>query len=824
MRLARAAGASERSPVGFLVDAVGRTEVQAWDELQRKIAGSPGVLLLGTAREEDLFALRTLPACRLVHVALDEELAARIYRGLVRDEATKAPHWRAVYEKSAGLTLEFAHLLTRGRRLADVVGEQVRARRDEGRDLELDVLAIASVAHCWGASVPLAALRSRLGVSIGAMDRALQRLDEELLIDVRHGYVRGLHQIRSEAVVEAIHAHGSPSLAESACRVVELAEPEQLRPFVAGILNSLPELDAALTDALAKRIEREPEATLLAQSLQALRVVDFRRSASAWPAILERHGVAPADSLYTLQIALWHSTPMAGLRPEIRSALDEIGRCRVDTYPLRDRLLRRIGADSLAEILTGCTLVKSVERLLGALADAPAYLVERLASRFLSDTALIRALDIAPLADLAGVLSAARAASLCLADGVIEGLGGESAMLTRFRRQYPWAVELRISTEADEPTAVARLALLADEQSPDLDAQARELASLLLRCFPHCEDCDIETHLAYGVGLKLGDHPIGVSKLQRPYEHGPTQTAWNRQKLRLAASAVCAFDSAVWLHATKLLLDDLAQYLHELLRCWLRGNGQTALAARRTGLVQRTDFLAAPMEDDQVLAEDALKQGKALTHPFHDLARGLTDNLSRRLPEPAEWRTLVGYVGDVLPGSLAKLRTLDWHLIGLTEPPDALGEISETLRDLRDLLVALTMGALSFADLRVAARAVRRRDTLDRAAALSRTSINSERQRWTTEFALQLEVPGLHTEVHTAAACRSVPRLGARVRRRDPTRLPCRLATNSRGRRTSARSAPSSGTGSACADPPWLSRTDFRAALRWVADFCHRNV
>ncbi len=53
-RLARAAGVSPRTPVGFVVDAVGRADVQAWDAVQRQVRALPGLYLLGTARHEDL--------------------------------------------------------------------------------------------------------------------------------------------------------------------------------------------------------------------------------------------------------------------------------------------------------------------------------------------------------------------------------------------------------------------------------------------------------------------------------------------------------------------------------------------------------------------------------------------------------------------------------------------------------------------------------------------------------------------------------------------------------------------------------------------------
>src|SRR5262249_41023250 len=141
IRLAIAGGAGRHGPVGLIVDSVGTGSLIAWDELQRRAAAVAGALLLGSVREEDTLPLQTFGQCVVVRPRLDEDLAARIHKGLLDSGATTQPHWREAYDNSDGLTLEFTHLLSRGRRLRDVIGDQVRDRVRDHRTVELAVIA-----------------------------------------------------------------------------------------------------------------------------------------------------------------------------------------------------------------------------------------------------------------------------------------------------------------------------------------------------------------------------------------------------------------------------------------------------------------------------------------------------------------------------------------------------------------------------------------------------------------------------------------------------------------------------------------------------------
>ena len=213
--LAGAYRASAESPVGFLVDAAGTENFDGWSQLRARTVAKPGVLLVATARNEDLITIPALADCAQVDVRLNETTAAAIFEGLSRRGTTEFSDWREAYEQCDGLTLEFTHLLTRGERLAAVIGDQVDQRIQERRDNELDVLRAVSVADRWSVSLPLPDLVQTCGLSEADMSTALARLKEEHLVIEREGVVSGLHQLRSTAICEAVHAHPPPELRQT---------------------------------------------------------------------------------------------------------------------------------------------------------------------------------------------------------------------------------------------------------------------------------------------------------------------------------------------------------------------------------------------------------------------------------------------------------------------------------------------------------------------------------------------------------------------------------------------------------------------------------
>jgi hypothetical protein len=371
VRLARAHMPSEHRPVGFVVDNIGQSGAGAelWDTLVRELALLPGTRLLGAAREEDLFLIETLASVRVVRPRLTEDLAPAIYEALSERQLTTWKHWLEPYEQSGQLLLEFLHLLTAGRRLTDVVADQVRGRRRERRDLELSILAVAGTASAWGAEVPLPGLVEQLGATLSDVSAALSRLVGEHLLQQRaDGSIAALHRLRSRAIFDAIHDAPPPTAADSVLSVLRLLPPRHLQPFLVGVLIDTPTLMEQVVPALATLIS-ERGAETAAAAIEALRIVEFRWLAARWLDILERERVPPAMRSITAQFALLGSdlsSLSAVFDPRVVAATEKLSTEQRETAELRMALLAALPAGWAQRLVVAQHDCRLAARLLAA--------------------------------------------------------------------------------------------------------------------------------------------------------------------------------------------------------------------------------------------------------------------------------------------------------------------------------------------------------------------------------------------------------------------------------------------------------------------------
>lgn len=137
-QLVRTFRASEDSPLGFVVDDVGRNGPESWGALLKEAMSVPGVVLLGSVREEDVTLIAERARAAEIRADPDDELAERLWRELREAEKTNWAGWREPWKMSDGLLLEYVHILTRGQRMHELLADQVAARiSDPTRSLEL---------------------------------------------------------------------------------------------------------------------------------------------------------------------------------------------------------------------------------------------------------------------------------------------------------------------------------------------------------------------------------------------------------------------------------------------------------------------------------------------------------------------------------------------------------------------------------------------------------------------------------------------------------------------------------------------------------------
>ncbi|MFF2727600.1 hypothetical protein ACFVS9_06810 [Streptomyces sp. NPDC058008] len=751
VRLARALKPSTRSPVGFVVDGIGIGAAEAWDVLHRELAPIPGVMLLGSVRSEDLLPLRSRADCTQIAVTLDEDVAEQIHAGLSTTGATKAPHWREAYEAADGLTLEFTHFLTRGRRLADVLSEQVSRRVVEGRQTEIEILARIAVAHRWGVDLPVRALQQQLNIRDGDLRAALSRLIDEHLIHERLGRLSGLHRLRSGRLADAVHAVPPPMLDETVIAVMRILTDTQLQPFVAGVLTECPDLDSVVLEQITVELEQRPGPTAAIGILQALRLVDFTRCAAGWARILDRHQVALAHRRILLQFALMGGDPLPNLKPEIAAATAEIGASGPLHSPLRDTLAERLGTVWLARALAQCAEPDEARRFLAVLAGTNLDLTGWPSA--LADSPFGRLFVDSPVEMLGDLLTAARAVSVALATGLLGLAGGEEAILTRLGDHFPWMIEASVVKRDGSLVAYARLLYVSDRVQPDGEQALRAFGRILLRCLPHCEGVDVQNLLPGGLSLTFGDFTSGVSRLQRQYDRPPTQVAWIRAQALIATTVAGTSDWTSRTAAASTVLPTLNKYLTDMTRIWCTGRSRpqdiAKLKTMQVALQEEAATLSLPTDSTflSALPADDAVPGGGLDH-LHLLVDGIVDNLTRRIVDPKEHRALAGFARDSLNDNLSQVRERErWQLID-QEPPPALDEVAKTLTDLHAVLAELVWGTLEPKALRSAARSGPSAHALARAADLARAAADTRASAVQLKFQADAETEGLSIQLY----------------------------------------------------------------------------
>lgn len=750
IRLAIADGAGRHGPVGFIVDGVGTGSLTAWDELHRRAAAIPGVLLLGSVREEDTLLLRTFGQCVVVRPRLDEDLAARIHKGLLDNGSTTQPHWREAYERSDGLTLEFTHLLSQGRRLRDVINDQVRDRVCDQRTVELAVIAPVSVAHRWGAELSVMRLAEVVSAPAGELKKALARLADEHLVAIDDGVVRGLHPVRSAALCEAVHDTPPPTIGDTTRDVIARIDTNHLRTFVARAIADDPGLGPVIVDSVVGRVDESPEDLMtIAAALSGLRLADFTQTARRWVEILDEHDVPVPHRPLALDLAMIDSELVAGLDSRLVAATREIRRDRASSASaLRDQLLAHIDVNALSAAIHRATSVSEVSTLLSALAyTGVAVMPPPLGAP------LRLALRRAPLAGLGELIATAANVSPATADACLEAAGGCDIIIERLKEEHPWVLDVSIDHDTDDRVLRGRILHVADRQNADPEKEIKALATLGLRCLPDVDRADLSTVLAGGVPLRVGGHAVARSGLLRKYVRSDSEVAWNRERSRFARSLVASKSTTERLSAGLAVLDGSARFLADFADAWVtnRGSGQRlgAINRQRADLLRRIDALAPELESEPLGGPVDQPEGVSSSDPVHGLAQGIVRNLPSRLHDPSDYASIAAFAGDTITKQIDDARREPWTLLALDGPPPVLDRLATLLHQLSTVLVELALGDLGPGRIVTVTRSMPRGKALAHAAELASEWAQRRYEETLTALLAEAATHGLRLEARS---------------------------------------------------------------------------
>lgn len=714
--LARAYRASAESPVGFLVDAAGTENFDGWSQLRARTAALPGVLLVATARNEDLITIPALADCAQVDVRLNETTAAAIFEGLSRRGTTEFGGWREAYEQCDGLTLEFTHLLTRGERLAAVIGDQVDQRIRERRNDELGVLRAVSVADRWSVSLPVPDLVRTCGLSEADISTALARLEEEHLVIEREGVVSGMHQLRSTAICEAVHAHPPPDLRQTVERVVPSVPTSQLHGFVASLLRDEPELIQVLIEVAQRE---ELSADRMAAFLHGVRLADYRARVAEWRELVEQRGVPPSTWMVLFSFTTAGLTMPDAFPAPLRSA-----QRAMETLPgpqQRDEFISAVGPDRIAQLVVATEDLRSAANLLAVCAQTAVPVDEAICRALDASSPVVDALRASPVEALAAFLTTAHEAAPAFAGELIELLGGRETMLQQLRVADPWIVELGLDETTEAAIARCRFLHLSDTEQEDPDEAAHAISRRLWSLVPGIDGVDVQAALPGGGPLRVGDFEHGVSRLLREAHLSEHATAWNRARVQVIRTQLGVNDSHR-LRTLLPLLEEAALLAHQvgtqLVKCLpglpdLSGLRHRIESLHAAGTHIKPSTRGAGLGEPGILDRpDALENDDPVA-----LVTDLSGNIVPRITQPDHYRRLVAFIREsVVERHLEGCKNEPWPLVGVNGHPGCLDQMRETLLDIAAVLEALARGESEPAEIRSSALSGSQNETLRRAA------------------------------------------------------------------------------------------------------------
>ena len=720
IRLARAYRAAPESPVGFLVDSAGTSDFTGWARLRAEAAAIPGMLLVATARAEDLMALGGLAECAMVAVRLDERTAEAIHAGLSTRGATDLDHWLEAFESSGGLTLEFTHILTSGRRLRDVIRDQIDQRIRESRHSELEVLALVAAADRWSVELPAEGVASACGLSAFEMREALGRLREEHLVAERDGQIGGVHQLRSTAICEAIHDQPPPSIKETIQKVVPLLPASQLPRFIASLLKDNPGTRATIIESASRET---PDMDRVSACLQGLRLADFHELAGEWDVIAEQHGVLTAARPALFLNAIGEFEPYSGLPAEFHDSWKAI--TTASGRDTRIDLIEAVGQDGIAQILAATGNTEKATRLFAVL--------ERIGSEFAGSfedaldklSPLAQVLQEAPLAALAECLASARDADLRIAHALVECIGGERAVIERIRADNPRITQLEITEGAECLVGTARM--LHDPKGPraDPNEQAHSLGRTMLWCLPRIAAVDVQD-------LLLSGRLFGASLLTRENAPATSRLAWNQARMNIARARLTERDTDRLAKALPLL-ESAAEAALQVGTALVTGRRPSPGLDQKIATLHEHGRNLRPSPDQATAGDAAILETRTLkmADDLSALVLDITGNVIPRLLKGRDgYRALATYISDTVIGRrLNGAISESWRLVGVEGCPPSPEALRSSLEDLLAVVGELARNDADTGKIRRSALAGTEAGALQRAAETCRKA--EERRRRT---------------------------------------------------------------------------------------------
>ena len=544
-------------PLLICVDDLGRSNNGGWTVLATEFVDRPGVLLLGACREEDHRPDLVVGRTTIVDPKLDRELAGSIADALTNRMVLTSLDVSEAFDASDGLLMEFLSLLMTGRRLKQVVEQQVRVRLREDRATERDVFRYVATAHAVGVALPAKVIETL--IPHRDLTPALAVLDREHILVADDGnHWRGLHELRSTVARDYFHRFPPPTKATTIRRLVEhlpISDASQMiEVYARSEVDLEPAAESVSTILGSGHVSAEDGARLVSalgmadayrHARRCLRVIEDHRPSGLDPetalnlTYAHRFAGVSFDNLKDIHPSFVHLVQMADLLPPRPPSLREIGLQGLSSSEAREIGFRGTSAQTIAwlESLEGTGVGRAIlnQDIVAHFAEAP--------------------LDVfAPLSATLRALSRAD-----------DTTNGEDPFGTFDNRMRRIATELtdcvHIESKRESDGTVVTVTLLVPEEDATLHDRSVDTCRLIFDLLPEADIAETIVLTPDGDRYSFGDYEEGHKRIPRRNLPRPRQTAENANFLRAGRLLLA---SRYWTEPIRVL----ASTSNQLLGLW----------------------------------------------------------------------------------------------------------------------------------------------------------------------------------------------------------------------------------------------------------------
>ena len=680
-QLARTMRASEVSPVGFVMDDVGLRGSDVWDALLRELTAVPGIVMLGSIREEDIFLIAERSRAVEVRTDPDDELAERLWNELREAGHTSWEGWLEPWNLSGRLLLEYVHILTRGERMETVLADQVAARtRDPARATELAVLQIGSCAGTSGALIETDRLPQTIGKTEADISRALHRLVEEHLVRApAPGFLGGLHQLRSQKLFRLAHKIPPPSPALTFARTIASVAAAELEPLIADTMIRRQLDNSDIAEALVDRLEKGPDAIALGAALRGLGTGLVSAGVDKWLEASETKALARTQVMSAGMLGVsGMELPDVNLLEEARLAANHLAEIKgMQGDDPRLRLIGMLLPSSIATMVSSARLA-DLDQILAALVGNT--LPDEIRSALLELKPDLLGGDLEVVASLLGT---AALVDRDIAPAWVDAVGQEP-LLGRISREIPWTGDAVFRAESDGLAVCCDYWYVAPTRQPLPHDDVVGLCRLLLAVCPSADIAESRAIRPDGELAGFTDHPIANTRIPRANLPPASLPKWNRQWLDMIARRVATPSYSEYLGRGIGILKAVVPKLERVFDAHLRGeNVPSSLFESLNVLNREAADLTPPINSSHMAAGAGSVEVKTFATPFQKVLFQSSENVMTRfaaLPEGAG--AFINWLDALIADIDTTIKDEPWQLIGINPSPNVvrLRSLLDTLR------------------------------------------------------------------------------------------------------------------------------------------------